>query len=318
MDGISIDSLYDKFVASLESSQRDLARCLPHALKLAPMSAARWSDVFSHDVTLGAPRLLAEAFPEARPELVSAVTLAHALAVIEAFGRDRIADGQVVGKPELLALLDQVRAARNRALAVHDSKSEAELALADEHTQAAIAEERRLLAKVTPVQLGEYEQVSLGKQALGFPASLALSRAMGANREMLAKVRRMLEGVWLGLQIEDDVMDWEDDWRTGGAWAVCLASGRPEPSRVRDDSAGSDVVRRMVLTRGVLRVMLERSIAYYRTARRHARDLGAVQLAKWAEERESRLATLLPLEAKHAGFSIRARKLSPWAIEVLA
>jgi hypothetical protein len=318
MNGNSIDDLYERVVDSLPSSQRKLARSLPYVLKLAPVSSARWSDVFSHEVTLGAPGLVAQAFPQSSPEIVRAATLGHALSVIEAFGRDRIADGQVAGKDELLALLDQLRAARNGALATYDPECERELALADRRTRVAIVEERNLLRAVAPVSFAEYERVSLRKQALGFPGSLTLARALDAGEVVVAKVQRMLEGVWLGLQIEDDVMDWEDDWRSGGAWAVCLAAALPVRSRLSDEAGAADSARHLVFDRGVLRSMLERSMAQYRVAGSIGRELGALRLAEWAKTRERRLAALIPFEEKHAGYSIRVRKLSPWACEVLA
>jgi hypothetical protein len=35
----------------------------------------------------------------------------------------------------------------------------------------------------------------------------------------------MLESIGVGLQLHDDVIDWEEDWARGGAWAVALARG---------------------------------------------------------------------------------------------
>ncbi len=311
MNGNSIDDLYERVVDSLPSSQRKLARSLPYVLKLAPVSSARWSDVFSHEVTLGAPGLVAQAFPQSSPEIVRAATLGHALSVIEAFGRDRIADGQVAGKDELLkALLDQLRAARNGALATYDPECERELALADRRTRVAIVEERNLLRAVAPVSFAEYERVSLRKQALGFPGSLTLARALDAGEVVVAKVQRMLEGVWLGLQIEDDVMDWEDDWRSGGAWAVCLAAALPVRSRLSDEAGAADSARHLVFDRGVLRSMLERSMAQYRVAGSIGRELGALRLAEWAKTRELEARRAHPSREKHAGYSIRVRASS--------
>ena len=68
----------------------------------------------------------------------------------------------------------------------------------------------------------------------------------------------------------------------------------------------------------MLRFLLQRARHKYRTAWRHARALGAQRLAQWASQCDMRLRTLIPLETKHAGYAIRARKLGPWAVEVLA
>jgi hypothetical protein len=315
MAEFSIDDLYDGFVGTLPRELRPLARGLPHALKLAPVRTARWSDVFSHAVTLGAPWMVAEAFPSAEPGTVRTATLAHALSVIEAFGSDRVADGQVRETAELARVLAHLREARDGALS-RLGFDPGEAALADERTRLAIASERVLLARAVPVDFAEYERISLGKQALGFPGTLALAHASNASPETLVRVATMLEGVWLGLQFEDDVIDWEDDLRASGAWAVCLAR------KLRSDVASQDLshvdtARRVVLESGALCGMLERSRRGYRSAWRHALILGAWRLGAWAKVQETRLESLIRLESKHAGYSVRVRKLSTWAVEVL-
>jgi hypothetical protein len=156
---------------------------------------------------------------------------------------------------------------------------------------------------------------------VGFPAALALAHASHAPSAHVEVIRRSLAGVWLGLQFEDDVGDWEDDWRRGGgAWAVSLARRRLEA--VKDQTAEErptepDLVRRRVHRMRVLHTMLQRSRHQYRVAWRYARAAGAATLASWAEQRQRRLDDLLPLESKHAGYFVRARKLAPWASEVL-
>jgi len=317
MTALSIDALYQGFVQSLPLSLQPLANSLPHALKLAPVPTARWRDVFSHDVTLGAPSVIAEAFPAAPLHLVRTAALAHALAVIEAFGSDRVADRQVASTPELLAVLAHLIRARDTAMASLGGNSEAEMRRADTRTRAAVAEERVLLASGKAVSFDEYERVSLAKQAVGFPASVALARAVGAGAADVERVQGVLEGASLGLQFEDDVMDWEDDLCNGGAWASSLAA---VVRAGREHEAGREPVtdRVAVHASGALRLMLERSRRRYRSAGSHARELGALRFAAWAKARERRLADLIPLEAKHAGYSVRVRKLSPWALEVFA
>jgi hypothetical protein len=312
----SIDALYEGFTRSLPPCLQPLANSLPHALKLAPVPTARWSDVFSHEVTLGAPSMVAEAFPFAAPDLVQRATLAHLLAVIEAFGSDRVADRQVVGSPELRAVLAHLIRARDTAMASLTGSGEAEMRRADTRTRAAVAEERALLTGGKAVSFVEYERVSLAKQAVGFPASVTLARALGAGAADVERVQGLLEGASLGLQFEDDVMDWEDDLQNGGAWASSLATD-VRRGRAKDASESARD-RSAVHASGALRLMLEHSRRCYRSAASHARALGALRLEGWAKARERRLADLIPLEAKHAGYSVRVRKLSPWALEVFA
>ncbi len=318
MSAVQVNALYDAFVASLPGSLRGTAADLPHALGLAPVAGIRFSEVFSHEVTLGAPAMIAEAFPRVEPRLVRDAQMAHALAVIEAFGTDRVLDRQVSESHELSAILQHLRQARDVALERILPGASRTGALADQRSREAMASERDLLSRFASVDFTAYETLSLDKQAVGFPASLALARAAGADDRMLVQIERVLTGVWLGLQFEDDVMDWEDDWRNGGAWAVCLArSLRTQGSR--DQRATEpDLVRRTVLATDVLRRLLVRSRSRYRGAWRRARALGALRLATWARQREARLDALIPLEAKFAGYAVRARRLDPWAVEVLA
>jgi len=80
----SIDALYAGFVSSLPADLQPVARDLPFVLRLSPASGQPWSAVFSHAVTLEAPRLFSVALA-AEPEAVRRAVLAHALSVIEAF-----------------------------------------------------------------------------------------------------------------------------------------------------------------------------------------------------------------------------------------
>lgn len=316
-----IDALYAGYVNALPASLRPLALDLPHALGLSPVPGRRWRDVFNNDVTLEAPRLLAEALPGARPDQIRTAVLAHGLAVIEAFGQDRVADRQVGPTPELLALMEELR--RGRAQLLNTLwPGAADLAKqADRESADAIREEHALLSRIAAVTFSEYRRISRAKQAVGFPASVALARAVGTPASGIEQLNRMLAGVWLGLQFEDDAGDWEDDWRRGtGAWAVSLARRRLEsvaPEKSEDRPTEPDIVRRRVLKMRVLYLMLRDARHQYRTAWRYARALGVPSLVRWAEKRQARLDNILPLEDRHAGYVVRAIKLGSWAAEVL-
>ncbi len=317
----SIDALYAGFVGVLPDGLRPVAQDLPYVLRLSPVPGQPWSAVFNHAVTLEAPRLFAASLPHADGELVRRAVLAHALSVIEAFGTDRILDRQVESTPHLLALLSELRRARDTILDGVWPGSVAIAQAADRETNEAIREERSLLSRISAVTFEEYRRISLAKQAVGFPASLALARAAGAAPAQVEQIKRTLSGVWLGLQLEDDAGDWEDDWRRGtGAWAVSLARRRLET--VKDQAADErptepDLVRRRVHRMRVLYSMLRSARHQYRTAWRYARSLGAEPLVTWTAQKLHRLDGLLPLEARHPGYVVRALKLAPWASEVL-
>jgi hypothetical protein len=310
-----IDTLYVGFCDSLPDEIRPVARGLAHRLGLTPMAGVPWSEVFGHEVTLAAPALVAEALPRVEPEAIRFAVLAHLLAVIEAFGADRLADGQVAPEPALAEVLAELRRARDDALRRVDAR--ASYQAADDHSRASMASEREWLAGVRPAAYADYARLSLGKQAVGSPASLALARSAGATARELGAIERLLGDVWLALQHHDDVVDWEDDWKRGGAWAVCLARGS-KSGESSEPATEPDVVRRYVLRSGVLALLLGRARRHYRGAWRRARALGAWGLATWAEGRMEQLADLTNAEKASAGHAVRVFRLAPWAAEVLS
>jgi hypothetical protein len=317
-----IDALYGGFVTSLPAVLRPLASELPYTLGLAPAPGVSWSQVFSHEVTLEAPALIAEAFPKASGELVRRAILGHALSVIEAFTTDRLKDSQVRSTPELLELLEHIRSARDSVIEQVLPGSARVIRAADRQTQQAIGEERELLSSLGAASFDDYKRISSAKQAVGLPASVAFARAVGATESQVEEVRRALSGIWLGLQFEDDAVDWEDDWRRGhGAWAVSLARRRLEAvkeQRSEERPTEPDLIRRRVFNMRVLYLMLRSARHQYRSAWRYARAGRLQRLGEWCEQRIVRLDKLLPLEERHAGYVVRARKLAPWAAEVLS
>jgi hypothetical protein len=323
----SIDALYSEFTATLPSSLVKLGTNLPYVLGLAPRKGVGWDDVFGHRVTLAAPELVSEGWraccsPEEIGERLRDGVLGHALSVIEAFASDRILDGQIVSTSELLMLLEEIRRARDRVLERVFPGATLACREADDATLQAIREERAVLGRLAAVSFQDYERVSLGKQAVGFPASVALLRALGASERSVTQAELALRGVWLGLQFEDDVVDWEDDFRRGGgAWPVSLArrrvTGSSSSREPHHRPTEPDMIRRRVLDSGVLYSMLAAARRQYRAAYRHARALRASTLADWALGRMRRLDELLPLEQRHAGFAVRSRQLAPFAAEIL-
>lgn len=312
---MDIDTLYDAFCSSLPSQMQALGRSLACELKLAPTPDIPWSGVFKHAVTLEAPRLLSPAMPGVDPRMIERGVLAHMLSVIEAFGADRLADGQIEDKPELRRLLELARQGRDEALFGIGSVDAVRMALdADRQTLDAIATERTLLTKGAAIDFATYESVSAGKQAVGLPASLALAKAAGLDPEKVDIVRSTLLCTWLGLQFRDDVVDWEEDAGRGGAWALLLArkeqpDDRP-PSRIEE-------LTQWVLRTGVLAEMLRLSAARFQTARVGAEMLGAEELTGWLRGREAEAFDLCERERNSPGYVRRARLLAPWAAEVL-
>ena len=315
-----VDELYEAFAERLGEPIAARARDLPRALRLAPEPHMPWSRVFSHEVTLGAPALFAEAMPDVPSSIVREATLAHVLAVIDAFGTDRIEDEQIDPSPGVMAVLGQLRRERDRTMArlfLGSAPRDLDYAAADALTTTAIRRERALLLSARPVDVAAYERASLDKQCAGLVASVALARLAGWDERRCAAVRRTLESVALGLQVYDDVVDWEDDLRRGGSWAVCLMKGLRPKSGPRDRTTEGARIRIQVLQSQVLGMMLHRALRHMRAARRRAGVLGAFRLAAWAAGRERRLEALVAAEERSAGYAVRAHALAAWAGEVL-
>jgi hypothetical protein len=186
---------------------------------------------------------------------------------------------------------------------------------ADATTEAAIARERAHFGNGGATTFREYEAIAADKQCVGLPASMALAAAAGWDRARIAAVRHILTDAYVGLQMNDDVVDWEDDLTRGGAWALSLARG--ELDGIAACHPRPDAARALVLSSGVLSSLLARAESRFRCARDRSVSLGLTSLAQWAHEREAAVAELREAEARHAGYAVRAHALHAWALEVL-
>ena len=317
----SIDALYAGFVSSLPERLRPVAWDLPRFLGRSPNAAHTWAQVFGHPVTLITPKLVAHALPHAEPDMVRRAMIGHVLGAMEALGRNRLTTRQVRDSPELDALLAELRRARDAVLEDVWVAAPTFARAADRETDEAVKEQTALLRRLSAVSFDDYRRISLAKQAIVFPACIGLAHVSGASPTQIEALRRTLAGIALGRQFETDAGEWEDDWREGGgAWAVSLARRKLEA--VKEQSAEErptepDLVRRRVHRTRVLYSMLRAARYQYRSAWRYARVLGSAPLVLWTEQRLRHLDGLLPLEARHAGYVVRAIKLAPWASEVL-
>jgi hypothetical protein len=312
---VHIDALWAGFCDTLPPEPLACAQRLTQRLGLAPIPGTPWSDVFKHEVTLAAPALFAPAMPEVGPEAVRRAVLAHLLGIIEAFATDRIEDGQVDDAPEVRRLLELIRLGRDRALEQLTGEFNSEYPEAEARTRAAQGMERTLLEGGAPVSFGDYLRLSVAKQSAAYPASVALARVAQWEDSRVQSVQRVLECVAMGLQLNDDVLDWEDDWQQGRAWAVSLSRGL---SGAWDGSSDLRDVRRVVHSSGVQARMLDLAWQKLRQAARLSRSLGAERLAHWAGEQELRIRDLAEQERTNAGYAVRAHQLAPWAAMVLA
>ncbi len=219
-----VDTLFAAFAGTLpaRSAARRAASRTRSAWRRRPTALERGLRQCGH---AGRALFIADTAPQLGGAVVHDAVTAHLLAVIEAFGTDRIEDGQVARTPALAAVLDHARRARDAAIARVTAEDARAYDDAAEATLAAITEERGILRSGRAVDFDRYLAVSLAKQRLGVPASLALARAAGWDLRRRRILARMLDAIWTALQLHDDVVDWEDDLARGGCWAAALAGG---------------------------------------------------------------------------------------------
>ncbi len=315
-----LDQLYAAFCETLPSPLQVGARELPYRLRMAISPEVPWSEVLGHEVTFAAPAVFSEAMPGIAPAKVRDAVLAHALAVIDGFGTDRLEDRQIPASAEIREILSHIRNARDRALARVASSTSRE-PIQFEKAQCdmleAIHDEQRIMSEHGFADFAIYERIAGGKTAIGSPASVALARAAGWNEYRCHAVARALSAVWLGMQYHDDVLDWEDDFKRDSSWAVVLARevtrGEATPR-----ASGHESARALVFESGILAQMLERSFRYFRAARKRAEVLGARELAAWARTKEDYAMWLAQQERQNSGYAVRLQALSPWVTKVLS
>jgi hypothetical protein len=315
---VTVDSIWNAFCDTLPPDLRPAAEALAMRVSLVPVPGVPWSEVFKNEVTLAAPALFVAAMPRATHAMVVRAVTAHMLAVVDAFATDRMLDGQAESSPELLRLLGCVRACRDRAMRDLAGRTRSPYRDAETAALAAINTERILLEHGLPLAFSDYTQLSLAKQAVAFPASMALAGCAGWDGRRILAVKRVLEGIVLGLQFHDDVVDWEDDWRHGRSWAVSLSRRHSARAGLPAGPPPSlELVRRQVHESGVLATMMDMARRRYREAARLAVALGVPRLARWALEQEVTMTQLALHEAQNAGYVVRERQLSQWALAVL-
>ena len=256
-----VDDLYEAFADRIGEPLSDSARDLPRALRLAPQPVP-WSRVFSHEVTLGAPALFAEAMagvPSSTDSRCGSGAPACGDRCLRHRPHRRRTDRELARRcSPCSARLGASGTGPWCASSAALRRAESDFRAADALSLRAIRAERAMLAFGSARRRrGTTRRASLDKQCAGILASVALARAAGWTERRCRAVRATLGSVWLGLQIADDVVDWEDDVQRGGAWAVCLMRGLPAGERPRGSRRS---IRTQVLQSGVLAVMLAASL----------------------------------------------------------
>ncbi len=297
-----IDCNYDRFVNGLDPALARLARRLPQRCGLSPLDEVPWSSVFNNIAVLGFPALLfGETTRTVEAETLRNALRGHMFAMIGAFAEDRIADGQIDADAKLLALIDALASERDDALTelVHRGAAlECEFEAARRAADTAAVDEQAIFDGEAEGDLARYIEISRAKQSLAFPATLAGASAAGFDADEIECVRELLFGCTLGLQYRDDVVDWLDDHRSGGAWALVLLEGS------LDGSHSDDELAQRLHAEGVLVALLERSRDEFARAAQAARRLGATSLAQWAAGQVAITSELAQREAAEPGHAL--------------
>ncbi len=308
--------LYQAFVETLPVPLQRVASELPSRLNLTRPSSGSFREAFPHEVVLTAPELFAEALPNARAEQVRSAALAHLLGVLELAILERSGPETLRRDGELGLLLEHLELARARALDRLGPGAPRAYDIARVEMLGALAQERLILPEARPATLVDYRRIARAKHGVFACATLLLAGAAGASQRETRVLDRALYSVWLAVRLEQDVLWWERDWRSGAAWVVSLARGLVSRRRSQEKVTEPDLLRRAVLSTGVLHELLGVSVRQFRSARRRACALGAPRVAAWAASREQKLEELLLREAESAGYVVRWQKLAPWALEV--
>lgn len=296
----AIDSAFARFVATLPGTLAGVARDLPYRFGLTPNPGTPWSRVFNNAAVLGFPALLLGDRPVAQ-EVRDRAVEAHLFSIIAAFGVDRIEDGQITVGVDERAVIDLVRRARDRALApLLAGAPEGALTFADGErvTAESVEDERAVFTGCVQPTLERYLDVSLKKQGLAFPASMAAAAAAGWSAEEQAHVEALVAGAALGLQYRDDVVDWMDDFELGASWPVALLERAPAEATV-------EAIEQQLHAEGQLVRLLEMSSEAFRQAGVAAERLGAAALANWADGQSEQTAALAEREAASPGAAVR-------------
>jgi hypothetical protein len=307
-----VDDLYEDFVDRIGSALSASARDLPRVLRLVPI-ARPWSEVFPHEITLGAPALFAETMKGVPSAFTRDAVLAHLLAVIASFGTARIEDERIDASPHVFAVLSQARRERDRAMMRLFSRTplaETDYRAADSMTIRAVRRERSMLNSTYPVDFDLYEHTLLDKRCSSVLASVALARIGGLGVRRCRAVRATLESISLSLEIYDDVVDWDMDLNRGGAWAMCLLRGTIAPPDSGKHATRGNGARNEILGSGILEAMLARARMHMRSARRRAWAIRAHRLAAWAAIQETHLEAMIAAGVDGARFAARAHARS--------
>ncbi len=304
-----VDELYEAFTRTLPPTLARAAEGLAATLHLVPQAGIPWSQVFQHEIVLAAPALLAPAVPHVAQEVVRQATQTHLLAVVHAFARDRVLDGEAKPQATTLALLDALRNARDAALAevLGRDGEDASLRYDDDDAERAFADERVILAGEGEADFATYREIARRKQGAAYPATVALACAAGWSRTDLGRVRAVLEGIALGLQMYDDAVDWPKDFARHASWAATVAGASGLPT-----GAASDAVR----ASGILPRLVEEGRAELAHAAADARGMKAHAIADWAHGREIALERIAAEEKNAPGYAARAIALGGWMNEV--
>jgi hypothetical protein len=308
----TLDELYESFLQSLPPAPGALGRALPHTLRLSASPEAPWRQAFREPVVPGLPLYLAEGLTGAFPSAVRDAATAHLLGVVAALVTRRLEEGAVQASPELEALRDALRTARDAALerlgAQLPRGVQTDYLLAEQDAAAALAEARELLRQRTPMSVERYERLLLRTQAALFPAPLALASVAGCSEARKRVIQQAVAGLALCFQVRDDALDWEENEARGAAWAVNLMRhhvGGAVPGHPTE-------VRRLVQGCGVLVRLLERARENFAEVKRAAGWVGARNLERWAAEEERSANMLARTEARSPGHAVqwKARQLA--------
>ena len=269
--------------AAFQSSSENLRRSV--GLRSADVT---WPRSFAPLVSLYA-LLQAEPFLARLPVAARQACLPHLLLLVHTFVEDRHLDGQrPATRGELLFSKQLFCDGQSLLRAVADDASWAQTCI---DRAAETYGRSELFSFRTNGSVEDWQNVRAavaGRAKLAGLTAECLLRLAGASDDQLAAANAAFDGLVVGLQWEDDLVDWRDDVATHSdnllLWRLGQATG--------EVPATPEEVARAFDANGITTQAIAAARVEWTAAAALQRDLGATQLAGLIEDRIARLEAL--------------------------
>jgi hypothetical protein len=314
---IELERLEGSLGEHLNGESLETSRTVLNTLRIRPDRAPRWTARLSPFVVLY-PLLQSQAWSDRPTKLTRRANEVHLLLLIHAFIDDRLVDGQTsLSTPETVlsnqALLAAWRVARTASL-LPPPVEPFWFDGFERYYRSQLQSYGRETKTTSGEELQAREQVVASRAALGQLAAVAACHA--ANHEDLAPMlSRAFDALAIGLQWEDDLMDWALDVRADqqNLLLACLDAKSIPRLGIIDERLRA--IEKLLIDQGTYEFAVERALHWLAQAEELQRSLGCQLLADSIADRSRTIAKFgLRLEhliSAEGGGSSRRRANAP-------